>query len=138
MLDSSDLIKSIQKISVVAVENAKPMEILFGTVVGLSPLSIQVEQKLVLGEQQLILSRNVTDYSLEMTVSHETEQDSHNHHILDTYSGGGESSVESHCHGYVGRKIFLVHNSLLEGERVILLRLQGGQKFLVLDRVVNL
>lgn len=43
----------------------------------------------------------------------------------------------NHSHGYTGKKKFLVHNGLKKGEKVILLRFQNGQKFLVLDRVVN-
>ena len=42
----------------------------------------------------------------------------------------------NHSHGYTGKKKFLVHNSLRNGEKVILLRFQKGQRFLVLDRVV--
>lgn len=42
----------------------------------------------------------------------------------------------NHSHGYTGKKKFLVHNGLRNGEKVILLRFQKGQRFLVLDRVV--
>jgi hypothetical protein len=42
----------------------------------------------------------------------------------------------THTHGYVGRKKFLVHLGLKEGERVLLMRIQGGQQYIVLDRVV--
>ena len=42
----------------------------------------------------------------------------------------------NHSHGYTGKKKFLVHNGLKNGEKVMLLRFQKGQRFLILDRVV--
>ena len=36
---------------------------------------------------------------------------------------------------YKGRKKFIVHNNLLVGEKVIIAVTQGGQKYIVLDRM---
>ena len=41
----------------------------------------------------------------------------------------------THKHSYKGRKKFTVHNALKKGEKVVMIKLQGGQKFVVLDRV---
>lgn len=41
----------------------------------------------------------------------------------------------NHSHPYVGTKSFRVHLALKAGEQVILLRADGGQKFIILDRV---
>lgn len=41
----------------------------------------------------------------------------------------------SHLHNIAGRKRIRVYNGLHKGEKVILLRIRGGQKFLVLDRL---
>lgn len=138
MFDATDLITSLKQATTEAVAAGKPAALLFGTVTGDSPLGIQVDQKLTLGPAQLILSRNVTEFKVEMTVDHQTEDHSHSHTISDTYSGGGTASQEAHHHSYLGRKTFLVHKALEIGEEVVLLRVQGGQKFLVLDRVVSL
>lgn len=54
----------------------------------------------------------------------------------DIFSGNHDRL--SHKHGYVGRKTFRVHLGLKTGERVLLLRIQGGQQYIVLDRVVAL
>ena len=43
--------------------------------------------------------------------------------------------TDNHRHPYKGRKKFLVHNKLKAGEQVVLLRIQGGKKFLVVDRL---
>lgn len=128
-------VELIKRAAVDAVEAAKPVNVLFGTILSASPLKISVEQKLTLGSKQLILSRNVTDYSVAMTLDHTTESHSHDHEIQDTFTGGGSSSTETHNHEYKGTKMFRVHNALKAGEKVILIRIQGGQKFLVLDRL---
>lgn len=40
-----------------------------------------------------------------------------------------------HAHDYKGRKKVLLHYGLNQGESVLLIRMQGGQKYLVLDRI---
>ena len=43
----------------------------------------------------------------------------------------------SHLHNIAGRKKIRVYNGLHKGEKVILLRMRGGQKYLVLDRLTD-
>lgn len=117
----------IQQAAKEAVYKTAPCEIRYGTVLSTSPLQIQIEQKLTLGAKQLILSRNVTDYTVMMAVDHKTE---------DKAGGSNESAFALHNHDYKGAKAFLAHNALKIGEKVILLRVQGGHKFVVLDRLV--
>lgn len=126
MANSNNPIDLVKRAALEAVEAGKPINIVFGTVLSASPLQINIEQKLTLGAKQLILSRNVTDYTVMMTVDHKTE---------DKAGGSNESAFAIHNHDYKGTKAFLAHNALKIGEKVILLRLQGGQKFLVLDRL---
>lgn len=127
---------SIKTIALNALESTKPSGIFFGTVVSASPLKIQVEQKMTLGAEFLVLSTLVQDFTVSMTVDHMTEAETeHIHAVQDTYTGGGSSSPTSHLHNYTGTKSFRVHLGLSAGEKVILLRIQGGQQFLVLDRV---
>ena len=108
----------------------KPVQVCFGTVVSESPLKIRVEQKITLGKAQLVLTRNVSDYDTELTVNEwETKEVS---------GGSGESSFASHNHGFDStKKRTTIHNALKAGEEVVLLRQQGGQKYIVLDRVVT-
>lgn len=128
MFDSNDLFEMIKKISTEAVDAKKPAGLLFGKVISDSPLKILVEQKMTLEKEQLVLCRNVTDFKVMMTVKHFTENKG---------GGSGDSAYESHRHEYKGKKEFLVHNKLKTGEEVLLLRQQGGQKFIVVDRVVK-
>ncbi|MFR0872551.1 MAG: DUF2577 family protein [Oscillospiraceae bacterium] len=49
--------------------------------------------------------------------------------------GSGDASFASHKHAYKGKKAFKVHLGLKAGEQVLLLRTDGGQKFIIIDRV---
>lgn len=133
-LDLNALVRAIKKAAVEAVQAENPMGVCHGTVTGLSPLEITTDQKLILGEKQLILTNAVRDYTMEMTVDHVTEVISHGHSVTDTYTGGGTAQPVEHSHPYKGRKSFRVHLGLKMGEKVILVRCDGGQQFVVLDR----
>lgn len=128
MLNYTDLLITLKRAALDAVEASQPVNIVYGKVISSSPLKINVEQKLTLSSAQLILTRNVTDFETDMTVNHLTENRS---------GGGGDASFASHNHEYKGRKTFLIHNSLIVGDEVLMMRMQGGQKYIVIDRVVN-
>ena len=133
-LDLNALVRAVKKAAVEAVRAENPMGVCHGTVTGLSPLEITTDQKLILGEKQLILTNAVRDYTVEMTVDHVTEVISHGHSVTDTYTGGGTAQPVDHSHPYKGRKSFRVHLGIKMGEKVILVRCDGGQQFVVLDR----
>lgn len=143
MPDAVELVKTIKKTAIDAQESTKPVNVCFGKVMTVNPLTINVEQKMILGAAQLVLSRNVTDYMTEATVQWESESTliNHRHAISLTDSGGDKISGNTeyqtvpHTHDIEGRKNFLLHNGLEVGEEVILLRMQGGQKYLVWDRI---
>lgn len=119
-------LENIKRAAIEAYHSSMPTGIYFGTVISVSPLKISVEQKITLTEKQLILTSSVTDYDLEMIVDHQTEDES---------GGNGEDSFSTHRHDYTGTKTFRVHNALTIGEKVIMIREQGGQRFVVLDKV---
>ena len=126
MSKEDEMIAAIKRASTEAVNAGKPFAMTLGTVTKTAPLTISVDQKLTLGPAQLLLTNAVRDYSVDMTVDHLTEN---------TAGGSGEAAFASHNHAYKGRKKFIVHLGLKTGERVLLLRIQGGQKYIVLDRV---
>ena len=123
---NASMVKLVKQAAVEAVEAGNPVQIAFGTVVSASPLKIGLEQKLVLERTNLILTRSVTDYEIEMTVDHTTGYAS---------GGSGYDLFASHAHSYTGTKKFKVKGALKTGEKVLLLRMQGGQKYIVLDRL---
>jgi hypothetical protein len=124
--DAVELVKIIKKAALEAVEASKPVQMSFGKVTSASPLKILVEQKLTLGKAQLVLSRNVTDYTTEVTIDWGTESKS---------GGSGYDAFASHTHAVKGKKKITVHNGLVVGDEVILLRQQGGQKYIVVDKI---
>lgn len=143
MTDVSELVKAMKKAARDERESSKPVNVFFGVVRSANPLKISVEQKMMLGEAQLVLTRNVTDYHLAVTVDCLTEnaQGTHSHSVSGTDgSGDGISLTTSesspvHNHAVSGKKNLLIHNSLAAGDKVILLRQQEGQKFVVIDRI---
>ncbi|AVK87045.1 hypothetical protein C3943_17865 [Lysinibacillus sp. B2A1] len=123
-----DFLTEIQRI-VLGVLNAQKLStIVYGTVESISPLKVQVDQKLLLEQEQLKLTRAVMDYEVEMTVDHKTE---------DRAGGSGDAEFASHNHDYKGRKKFLVHNGLVVGDKVTMIRAHGGQQYLIIDKEVT-
>lgn len=119
-------VELVKQAAVEAVEATKPVQYLFGKVISVSPLKIQVSAKSIYTEKMLILTRNVTDFEVDMTVSHITEKRA---------GGSGDPAFASHNHEYKGKKKFKVHNALIVGDEVVLGRVQGGKRFVVLDRI---
>ena len=163
----ANLVELIKQAAVEAVNASNPAAFYFGTVTSDNPLSINVEQKMDLTSEFLILTNAVKDHVVEMTVDHTTENVSllnadHTHEVessgditvtsklnpeqpgitieneVQNTSSTSISAVKidlTHKHSYKGRKKFTVHNALKKGEKVVMIKLQGGQKFVVLDRV---
>ncbi len=125
-LSAKTLVKAVKRAAIDAVMAQKPMAMCMGEVISTSPLKIRIDQKMILTTAQLMLTNAVRDHTVYMTVDH----------ITDSSSGGsGDASFASHTHTYKGKKKYTVHYGLSAGEKVILLRCDGGQKFIVLDRV---
>ena len=105
-----------------AYNNSSPSAWMIGEVINESPLEIQIEQRLIVDEDLLILTRNVTDYMVQAKIA------------LNLSTG----SSEGHRHSVSGTYDvpMTIQNGLQEGDFVLLLRQDGGQKFIVVDRVV--
>lgn len=145
LADAAELVQALKKAALEAVDASKPVNICFGKVETTTPLTINVEQKMILGEKQLILSRNVTRYTTMVTMQWETEKEetTHKHQLKNITDDGGdkitsaytETQDKKHIHDIKGTKKMTFHNELEKGEEVILVRVQGGQKYVVLDRI---
>lgn len=158
-----NLLESIQEIVKNTNNSLALTDILFGTVTSTSPLKIQVEQKLELTEEFLILTKNVVDYkvnvtldnwktneislrkkhthtgNLDISVSSEIVPNDNNAKITNTVNGNvsiSDTTIDfSHSHSISGKKSITIHNALVKGDKVSLIRQMGGQKFIVLDKV---
>ena len=69
----ANLVELIKQAAVEAVNASDPAAFYFGTVTSDNPLSINVEQKMDLTSEFLILTNAVKDHVVEMTVDHTTE-----------------------------------------------------------------
>lgn len=127
--DANELVDTLKRAAVEAVEAGKPVNVYFGEVVSASPLKINVEQKMILGEKQLILSRNVTDFKTKITAGNIK-----NYYYTGDVNSGTAPVSPLHVHA-VGTIEITVHNGLAVGDGVILIRQQEGQKFIVVDRI---
>ena len=86
-------------------------DICYGTVTATEPLKIMLEQKLELSEPFLVLSRNVTKHYETFQMRKKNTNDPWTHYEI------------------------IAEKQLEIGERVILIKMTGGQRYVVLDRV---
>ena len=118
----SGLIPIIKQAALDAVNSTQPVQFVFGTVTSVSPLKIQVTSKLILGAANLVVAGSLRRFDIEIKHSGDTnpvdKNDDHTHPVNFTTKA-------------------TLDNSLKKGDSVILARLQGGDRYLVLDKAVN-
>ena len=145
--------ESIKMIALNVFESMQPSNVYFGEVISVAPLEIKIDQKNIIPERYLVLTNKVKDHTVDMTISMQTVEDNYldanamkHTHIGSTLVGNvgapilGNTSITedfdtTHKHDIKGRKKITLHYGLKVGEQVMLIRLQGGQRFVVLDRV---
>ena len=120
-MSDATLIESIKTIVGEYIDATDQCTFLYGTVMSASPLSIYINEKLTIAEDFLVKTRNVTDYELEIDIEDKNTWKT--------------ETADAHTHEIKGKKKLKVLNALKSGEKVILVRQQGGQKYLVLDRI---
>ena len=120
MADANEFVSAIKKAAQDAVNAGKPVNVVIGTVTAADPLTITTEQQMPLSKSQLILSRNVTSHVVPVTIDWKTE------------------NADGHTHPIRGVKTLTINNGLAVGDKVWMIREQGGQRFVVVDRVVGL
>lgn len=166
MSNYTELLEIIKKASKEAMEASNPAGILFGTVTNIGPLEINVEQKMTLSQEFFVLTKNVVDYTVDVTMNWNTETRSlnanHTHSVNGDISVNSKATMDpnpenanitienevnsnisieqrninlSHNHTISGTKSLTIHNSLKVGDKVILIQVQGGQRYIVLDKV---
>lgn len=119
VLDFNDLNKTMKKIASETSEAGKPTRLMYGKVTSANPLVVRVEQRLSLPANFLIVSDHLSKKTATVTVP-------------DWYRNANDN-IE------VGQREVKVvfDNSLKVGDKVALLREQGGQKFFIIDKVVG-
>ena len=113
-----------------AIENNKPCDLRYGTVISEKPLQVQITNQFVLPESILIVPQHLTDYEINVTTSGYGW-------VTDSRSGGsGDAAYASHNHDINRSETTVkVHGALKVGDKVAILRQAGGQFYYILDRL---
>lgn len=127
-----DITDTFKAIILGVMQNSALTDAFIGTVISESPLEIQLDSKVTLTAPFLVLTNAVKDYTVDVTMNWETEDNTHKH---GNGNEGKPTEDHTHKHDITGRKRITIHNGLTKGEEVLLLRLQGGQTYVVLDRL---
>ena len=142
---SSGLIDIMKRAANDANEAGQPCDLRYGTVISVKPLKVQVSQQFTIPSSMLIVPQMLTNYKVPVSLNWVTEKvEDHTHSYDDLY---GETETEEretqeageHSHKIIsndGEYSITIHNGLKVGDYVALLRQKGGQKYLILDRVV--
>ncbi|MCB7082014.1 MAG: DUF2577 domain-containing protein [Acidaminococcus intestini] len=125
-MSDTSLYQALQAVMAQNVTDMKLSDCILGTVESASPLAIRIDPRTIVKAEYLILTDLVRDFSVDITVSHTTENRA---------GGSGDPAFESHNHDYTGRKKIIVHNGLAVGEMVVMIRQAGGQQYVVLSRI---
>ena len=121
--DLMSLVDLIKTTAIKAVLSTNPVNVLFGTVSQESPLEIEIHQKLKLTEEFLVVTKRVTRYEVDLE---------HNHSYTDN---GSQGTTEKALADLLTKKP--IRTGLKKDDKVVLMRVQGGQKFVVMDKVVE-
>lgn len=115
----ADILTIIKRAAIEAVESRKPVRICFGQVVEAEPLRIMIDQKLTLEAGQLVIPEAMVEHEVEIEMDDETD-----------FAG-----EDLHSHAVTGIKTVLLRCGLRAGERVILMRMDGGQRYIIIGRL---
>ena len=132
MASERELVRAVQSIATGVISSMKLTDVFVGTVTSAEPLKVQIDQKLILTKEQLVLTRNVTDYTSKINIDWVSDSTDHTH----SFSGTGTVGSNSHTHTLKGEHTVKYLNSLKNGEKVVLVRYKNGQKYVIIDRVV--
>lgn len=116
------LLDTMKKVAEQTGQAGVPTAFLFGTVTSTSPLMIRVDNRFNIGEKQIVLMKQFRA----------GEYQTHKH----TVPQHSTETASNHSHDVQALQTTQeVYNGLAVGDKVVLLRNQGGQEFLVLGRV---
>lgn len=111
------MIEEIKVIIKNMIENMKLTDYVYGEVVSTNPLSIKIDQKLTIPAEVIILTSSVKEKKINLSHTHQ-------------YSSG-TTETELPILNEV-----IITEGLKIGDKVTMLRVDRGQKFIVLSKVV--
>lgn len=106
-------------------DNMKLTDYVYGEVISIEPLKIKVDQKLTLNASIIILTSAVIEKKINYR---------HTHGYLDTNDSSSYNRTTSTESPDLSEIIIV--EGLAIGDKVLMLRVENGQKFIVLSKVV--
>lgn len=131
----SEILSVIKEAALAAVNDSSPCQVITGVVISTAPLQIQLNQSIVIDSRTIIVPEHLTDYETEITFDDPEVKQIYTTWNMEETQESNRAKI-SFKQPSVRHKI-TVYNSLKTGNFVALIRLQGGQKFLIVDRVVK-
>jgi len=121
----TDLLSTIKRAASDAIKAGNPAAIMFGIVSKKEPLEVRVDQRLILPAALLLVPESLTHFEIELQ---------HTHQYTDSSDSGTTTRTTQPALPAVP---IVIRRGLEVGDSVLLLRVQGGQQFVILDRVVT-
>jgi hypothetical protein len=118
------LLNSIKQAGAGAVQAGNPVNVMFGEVVTEDPLKVRVDQRFVLTSEFLLVPESLQHFELELQHTHAYTDASGNGTANKTTEPALEDPV-------------VIRRGLEAGDKLLLLRMQGGQQYVILDRLVE-
>lgn len=133
----TNITQAIQMAAAKTYSAMSPMDVLVGKVTSIEPLKIFIgTANAELTSDHLILTNNVTDHFVDIHVSHLTETISGSWDTTHSHPDAGSGTIPTdHVHSYSGRKKIKIYNGLRVGEFVVIIKTNGGNSYIVLDRI---
>jgi len=121
----ADLLNTIKKAAEDAIRAGNPAAIMFGIVTKKEPLEVRVDQRLILPAALLLVPESLTHFEIKLQ---------HTHQYTDSSESGTTTRATQPA---LPAEPIVIRRGLEVGDSVLLLRVQGGQQFVILDRVVS-
>lgn len=102
---SSGLLDVVKIAAKQARDAEQPTDLRIGTVTSAKPLKVQISTQLTIPSSLLVVPEHLTDHEIEVEIN-----------------GGAKQKMK-------------VYNALKKNDKVALLRKDGGQQFLIIDRI---
>lgn len=150
---ATGLIDIIKRASLDAVNNVQMCDLRYGTVISVKPLKVQVTNQFTIPEKLLIVPKQLTDYEVEFTFDDEDTEQCVEHRYKEMSIQ--PTSIQHNQQPFLPNRInfikfkptqtltgfekpkhkITIYNALKVGDKVALLRKQGGQSYFILDRI---
>lgn len=138
MMSLLDLIKTT---AMAAFQASNPVNIVVGEVIESKPLKIEVHSKLILTDEFLLVAEHLTRHERIVSITYEYAQNFSSSRMGDALKQASSSRKnirESEPNPYEKYDMkyakFIFEDGLKIGDKVVLHRVQGGQKYFVSDR----